>query len=272
MRILIVDDEHLAVQHMCNLVKKAKPEAEIIPFRRADDALESAAEVHYDVAFLDINLREMTGIDLAKKFQELQPRLNIIFVTGYNEYAMEAFHLHACGYILKPVSADLVADAFNHLTYPVEEEKQNLLEVQTFGYFDVLDLQQDNKPIKFRLAKAKEMFAILVDKRGALCSNEEIIRKLWGDEDEEVDHSEYFKRIRQCMLTTLADIGCEDVLITAKNEIGVVPEKLNCDYFDYLNAIEAGEEPRVIPAYMTQYKWSEETFMMLHGLMKQKRT
>ena len=269
MRVLIVDDEHLAVRHMSNLVSSVKPGAEVVPFRRADQALESAGTVRYDVAFLDINLREMTGIELAHALRELQPRLNIIFVTGYNQYAMEAFHLHACGYILKPVSAEHIRDAFEHLSYPIEEEKTNVLTVRTFGYFDVFDTRNNNQPVVFRLAKAKEMFAVLVDQRGRLCTAEEIIARLW-DDGEEVDHSEYYKRIRQCMLTTLADLGCENVLVTAKNGISVVPETLNCDYYDYLSAVESGKgKPRVITEYMTQYKWSEETFLMLHDIMDQ---
>lgn len=270
MKILILDDEHLAVRHMTNLVSAARPGAEIAAFRRADQALESAASVRYDVAFLDINLREMTGIEVAKALRERQPRLNIIFVTGYNQYAMDAFHLHACGYILKPVSLEQIRDAFDHLSYPIEEEKTNVLTVHTFGYFDVFNARKGNEPVVFRLAKAKEMFAVLVDRRGELCTAEQIIARLW-DDGEEVDHSEYYKRIRQCMLTTLADLGCEDVLVTAKNGIGVVPQALNCDYYDYLNAVESGEsKPRVITEYMTQYKWSEETFMMLHDIMDQK--
>ena len=61
-----------------------------------------------DIAFLDINMRGMTGVELAKKLKDLCPKINIIFVTGYEEYKGDAMDLRASGYILKPVTKEQI--------------------------------------------------------------------------------------------------------------------------------------------------------------------
>lgn len=88
---------------------------EAVPFRLCSKALEWAKDTRPDVAFLDIQLRGMTGIQLAEKLKEMYPDLPIVFVTGYREYAFDAIQLHVAGYLLKPVTAysDAVACILN---------------------------------------------------------------------------------------------------------------------------------------------------------------
>ena len=106
MVIFAVDDERLALESLIGAVRKCVPEAEIFGFRKASEALEAAQEKKADIAFLDIEMRETNGISLADKLIERNPKVNIIFTTGYSEYAGKAFELHASGYILKPVTVE----------------------------------------------------------------------------------------------------------------------------------------------------------------------
>ena len=105
MIILAVDDEALGLQSLTKAIAKADPEAEIKSFSSSKEALEFASENDIDVAFLDIQMPEITGTELAKKLKMLKPSVNIIFATGFDSYMGDAFALHANGYVLKPITA-----------------------------------------------------------------------------------------------------------------------------------------------------------------------
>ena len=106
MRFLAVDDERLAREELKHLLQKTVPESEIIACASAKEALAMAQESLFDIAFLDIELGTYNGIWLAKQLKDLQPKLSIIFVTSYSEYAVEAFSIHATGYLLKPIQME----------------------------------------------------------------------------------------------------------------------------------------------------------------------
>ena len=93
MNFFVVDDEKFALDRMVRELKVAAPEAEIFAFSDPYQLLEFATSKPCDVAFLDVRMGSMTGVELAKKLKEFMPKLNIIFVTGYDEYANEAMKM-----------------------------------------------------------------------------------------------------------------------------------------------------------------------------------
>ena len=92
MTILAVDDEKLALASIVEQIKQLLPEAEVLGFRKPDEALEAVQEKPCEIAFLDIEMKEMDGITLAKRIKRLHPQTNIIFTTGYSEYTGRHFH------------------------------------------------------------------------------------------------------------------------------------------------------------------------------------
>ena len=66
------------------------------------------------------DVEERHGIVLAKKLKEIYPKINIVFVTGYSQYANEAFALHASGYVYKPVTADKIINEMENLRNPIK--------------------------------------------------------------------------------------------------------------------------------------------------------
>ena len=83
MRVIAVDDERLALEHLGRTLREVLPESEVQCFREPETALDYARKHEADAAFLDIELYGMSGIELARCFKEVQPKLNIVFVTGY---------------------------------------------------------------------------------------------------------------------------------------------------------------------------------------------
>ena len=73
-----------------------------------------------DAAVLDINMPELNGIELAEMFKDISPDMQVIFATGYDEYALAAHHLDAMGYLLKPYTYDEVSRAMDRVGLLVE--------------------------------------------------------------------------------------------------------------------------------------------------------
>ena len=137
MTILAVDDEKLALAAIVEQLGQVLPEAQILAFRKPSEALAAVREQPCEIAFLDIEMREMDGITLAKRIKRLYPQTNIIFTTGYSEYSTEAFSLHASGYLLKPVSTEQIEEELENLRHPVQLQNGNKLQARTFGNFEV---------------------------------------------------------------------------------------------------------------------------------------
>ena len=121
MKFLVVEDMKIIREEECALLKDLVPESEIYSCASATEAIEYAGKELFQVAFLDIELGDinMDGIMLAKKLKDIQPHLHIVFVTAYKKYAVDAFSIHATGYLLKPVQK---ADLERELTFLYGED------------------------------------------------------------------------------------------------------------------------------------------------------
>ena len=255
MKIIVVDNEKIACDGMVHLLMRMRPEDETIGFTEAEKALVFYAAAPGDVAVLDIEMPVINGIELAKRFKQINPEVNIIFTTGYSEYALEAIELHASGYLMKPVTESKLKKEFENLRYNIKEQHPGGLRVRAFGNFEVF---VNETPLHFKYTKAKELLAYLVDRRGALCSNAELIAALWDGEEDQKKKISYLKNIRKDLQQTLAKYGYNDVIVHQRGMTGIMPRRINCDYFDWINgkknalSIYRGE-------YMTQYSWAEVT-------------
>ena len=251
MRVIVVDDEKLILQTEAAMIRNLLPEAEVAAFSHVEDAMEYAKSHPIDIAFLDINLEVHSGIELAKKLQELHPELNIIFCTGYSEYSLEALELYCSAYLMKPITEEKLQKALSKLRYPVRDKAEGLC-VRCFGNFEALC---DGEPIRFRYAKTKEMLAYLIDRCGALQSNREIMTVLFEEDDKE----SYMRNIKADLVNTFRSLGIEDALAQEWGRIGIKTEKLRCDYYDYLK----GKKESFHGEYMTQYSFAEVTLARL---------
>ena len=105
MKVLAVEDEPVLLRQLTNRIREALPEAEILAFDNAEDTVDVLAKGAINIAFLDIAIGGMTGVDLAKCIKAEHPQCDIVFTTGYSDYAPLAFELGASDYLMKPVTA-----------------------------------------------------------------------------------------------------------------------------------------------------------------------
>lgn len=260
MHIMVVDDEEYARMGLVDEIMKVEPDSEVLGFSSPKLALQHARKHPVEVAFLDIEMPFMSGVELAQKLIEDHPQINIIFVTAYQDYYKEAFSLYASGYVLKPARAEALQREFAHLRYPVQqltepqEEEASMVAV-TFGCFEVF---VDGKPLHFKRAKAKEALAYLIDRKGTTVTKRELASILFEDKAYTKKVQDYVNKILQEMESTLRDAGVYEVYKKNRNAYAIVPERISCDYFRYLKGDPSARQA-FGGAYMTQFSWAEVT-------------
>ncbi len=121
MRALVIDDERLARQELKKLLKKHQEVDVVGEATNADEAKELIEKLHPDLIFLDIHMPGKSGFDLLEEMDNV-PR--VIFVTAFDEYAIEAFRVNALDYLLKPVDPKLLSDAIDRVFQMEQTEKQ----------------------------------------------------------------------------------------------------------------------------------------------------
>ena len=249
MLYLAVDDENLQLNKLVDAIKAADPKSEILSFNNPLIALDVIKNVKIDVAFLDIEMGGLNGVELGKRLKQLNPSINIVFVTGYDQYAIDAYSMHASGYLTKPVSAERIRLELSNLRYPMPAKNDNdRLKVQCFGSFEAF---YNGQPIKFARSKTKEMLAYLVDRRGAMVSVKELSLALFDEEK-----SSYIRNLVADLSKALNGLNIGNAFVKHFNSYGIKASEISCDYYDYLN-----NEPYAIKAYhgeyMMQYKWEK---------------
>lgn len=257
MRFYAIDDEPKMLDLLHKALAEAEPDAEIMDFNAAPQVLAVLDEPGKapDVVFSDIRLRGMDGLNLAVRIKERAPKAKIVFVTGYEQYAMEAYNRHVNGYILKPADAERIREELRALDLPSAAPQPDKLVVQCFGWFEVF---WRGEPLVFQRKQTKELLAYLIDREGAACTAEEIASALWENEQDVQAAKQRIRNLIADLRITLRDIGMEDVLIRERRQLAIRQDMVDCDYYRMrdgdvaaLNAFD-GE-------YMKQYSWAELT-------------
>ena len=254
MRAIAVDDEELMLHALVRAISTSPDIKEVVKFSNCEKALDYAKENPIDVAFLDINMRGMGGLALAEKIVNTRPNCKIVFCTGYEEYAIPAFKLHASGYLMKPISAEDVQSEIDNIKGVKQKEK--LLEVKCFGNFEVY---VKGKLLTFKRSKTKELFAFLIDRRGAGLTARQICAVLFPDDSDDAKNTAYLRKLVMDLKNTLKTLGVESVFCHETPFYRVDTSLIKCDYFCFL---ETGQ-PKFRGEYMAQFSWAEETCAML---------
>ena len=251
---IAVDDEILMLGALVAAIEASPDIAEVSSFSDCEEALSFVKENYVDVAFLDINMRGMGGLTLAEKIVAERPNCKIVFCTGYEEYAIPAFKIHASGYLMKPISAEDVQSEIDNIKGVRQKEKP--LTVKCFGNFEVY--AKDEKVV-FKRLKSKELFAFLVDRNGAGMTAKQICAVLFPDDMDDTKNAAYLRQLVLDLKNTLKSVGAEGVLCHETPCYRIDTSLIKCDYVSYL---ENGK-PEFFGEYMTQYSWAEETCAML---------
>ena len=251
---IAVDDEMLMLGALVKAINASPDIREVTKFSDCEEALDFVKKNAVDIAFLDINMRGMGGLLLAENIISARPNCKIVFCTGYEEYAIPAFKLHASGYLMKPISAEDVQAEINNIKGVRQREKP--LTVKCFGNFEVYVKEEK---LVFKRLKSKELFAFLVDRKGAGMTAKQICAVLFPDDTDDTKNAAYLRQLVMDLKNTLKAVGAENVLRHETPCYRVDTSLIQCDYLTYL---ETGK-PEFHGEYMMQYSWAEETCAIL---------
>jgi len=193
MKAILVDDEQLALDFLEHQLEKVGG-VEIVGkynnlkfYYDGNQALLDAI----DVIFLDIEMPEMSGLELAERFLESNPTLSVVFVTAYNEYAVQAFTLNALDYLQKPVQVDRLQQTVKRITKMKQGSSEdvqingNYLGIKVCNELAFQTMEYNDQTFQFRTAKAQELFLYLLQHSERTVRKAELIELLWPDFDEE---------------------------------------------------------------------------------------
>jgi two-component SAPR family response regulator len=140
LKAIIVDDEYPSCLKMEKLLKESGLAEVADKFTEPLKALEFLKKTKMDAVFLDIEMPDMDGIELASRIMDIHDNMAFVFVTAYNQYAVEAFRLNAIDYLLKPVYPERLMETLRRI---IDQRGIDVnpgkLKVQCFGKFTVSD-------------------------------------------------------------------------------------------------------------------------------------
>ena len=123
--VIMVDDVKPIVLGALPVLEEVMPNAEVTGFTRASDAIEYAKANRVALAFLDIELGSTSGLELCRELLEIHPRTNVVYLTAYKDYALDAWSTGACGFMVKPLTSDGVREQLTKLRYPFPTGGEN---------------------------------------------------------------------------------------------------------------------------------------------------
>ena len=213
---VFADDNENARIMMQRMLGKIDPDGTHYFTDNAIKALEIIDETKTDIVFLDIEMPGINGIEAANFISSRSPRTNIVFVTGHPEYARDALKVYCSGFIEKPFDEDDITDVLKHLRYPVEQKKKLL--VRCKGHFAVF---LNGEQFIFKRKLTNELFAYLVYKNGAICTNGDLLGVLW---DGDPNKSDFLRQLVKDMRDAFEKAGIPDIIIKRHGSIGLNTE------------------------------------------------
>ena len=116
--VIMVDDEKIILNGGIPILKSVLKDANIESFTKPSEAIEYAKHNKVDLAFLDIEIGKTSGLDVCRELLECNPKTNVIYLTAYADYALDAWSTGASGFMTKPLTADGVREQLAKLRYP----------------------------------------------------------------------------------------------------------------------------------------------------------
>lgn len=116
--IIMVDDNKVLLSDGLSVLEEVMPNATITGFIWPQEAIEYAQKNQVALAILDIELGTASGLDLCSTLLDINPRTNVVYLTAYPDYSLDAWNTEACGFMVKPLTPEGVRSQLNKLRYP----------------------------------------------------------------------------------------------------------------------------------------------------------
>lgn len=251
MRAIIVDDEQIMLRSFMRLSKGIPNLNVIAQFEDPAEALAFVRENFVELAFLDIKMPGMSGIDLAVKMREVIPNILIVFISAYDEYIRDSNRIGGDYYIVKPYKRETIELMTQNMQI-LSEGLHKKIYVQMFGRFNVL---KNGIPIALR-GKAKEILALVASRCGKEISNEEIYSIIWeGREYSNIKMKVYYNALKRLREVLEAE-GLSDLLLSTPRGQMMNTSMVECDYYAWKDGQTQGKD-KFEGEFLSEYSWGE---------------
>lgn len=252
MRAVIVDDESIMIRSFKRYTKDIPDFTIVGEFEDSLDARDFILQNDVDVVFLDIEMPEVNGLELATQLKRCKSELLIVFVTAYENYIKESNAIGADYYIMKPYSANTMAGLVKKLRKLMPAKPEKKIFIRTFGRFAVMC---DGKPVSL-VGKTKEILALVVSRRGREISNEELYTTIWENREYDNIHMKVYYNALKRLKDALEKAGISELLLSTSRGQILNVDVCECDYFSWLAGDRSGKN-EFTGEFMSEYSWSE---------------
>ncbi len=253
MNILAVDTDSSTLKKLEKSLHKTVPDAERFFFDSSLSALAKARESEVDIAILETDMPELNGIDLGIYLKELNPNINLIYISNSTDHAYDALRIHSSGYLKKPFTDKDLKKELDSLRYPEIQKNYKRVFAQTFGNFELF---VDGSPVEFKYKRTKEIVALLISNKGAQTTNGEIIASLWEDDGDPDKKLSYLCNLRQDLQNTFSKLKLNGIILKQRGSMAISKDSIECDLYDWLENKDASKY-RYTGEFMNQYSWAE---------------
>ena len=250
MNVIYVDDEKLQHTNFRLTVKGLDRVDSVETFDNGEAALMWAEKHHTDVAFLDIELPVMNGIELAKRLKQIDENIRIIFVTAYEQYALQAFDVGAIGYVLKPYSRQDIAGQLKKASY-VRDIPKTAIEIYTMPDFLLV---VDGKTLMTGRTRQEELLALLVDRGAAGLTKNKAIECLWHGYSSDSIYWTTMSRLKKI----LDDAGIGELILTKGQTKYINMDIVECDLYSMQKGNAKAIDSycgRYLDKYYDRFEW-----------------
>ncbi|WP_062051682.1 response regulator [Bacillus sp. JCM 19034] len=253
-KAILIDDEKLALERLKALLHRVSNNIDVIgEYQNAKNALEAIQSDTPDIIFLDIRMPEISGIELANLIRDDYPEVFIVFVSGYDQYAMETYEIFALDYLLKPIMPKRLKKTLERLeTYYRPHNRLNSpkhkrgISVSCFQEIKFYNEKDEEIPVYWRTKKVLELFAYLLHHRNKFIAKGTLIELLWPDSTLKQGYQQLYTMIYHCRNSlkkaNIRDINIKSVtnidtgyLLEVGNSVSVVMD----EWDNMLNSVPA---------------------------------
>ncbi|GIN96048.1 hypothetical protein J6TS1_19180 [Siminovitchia terrae] len=219
MKAVLIDDEFLVLDLLEKKLLKIKEVEVLGKYTNPFQGLEEVIKSQPDVVFLDIEMPEISGIDLAKGIKKAFPDIKIVFITACERYAVQAFDQYGYDYMLKPFDDERIIKTISRLS--INMIKGTTPACPMVCCFQKLNFKYYGKnteeiDVHWRTSKTRELFAFLIQNRRNFVQKDVLLKHFWPDVEVKEGYSQLYSTIYQ-IRRLLKSIGFNIAIISSEN-------------------------------------------------------
>lgn len=265
LRTILVDDERIILDDLMELLSDHIQIEVVGAYQNPMDALKELEHTNPDCAFLDIEMTEMKGIELAEQLITKNPEIEIIFVTAYNNYASQAYEINALDYLLKPIHPERLKKSVEKLIAKIGVQRLNSSLSCTIRCFGAFEVFAGGQPIKWGRSKSKEFLAYMLQNEGKWVTKYRLCEDLRPDDSPEQALT-YLQMAIYTLRKNLKAAGCSQIQIKYADDRYALSVKdadwdmrrFDTAYADYKRTGSLATAQKAVENYRDEYLEGED--------------